>query len=81
MQIQLIRDFNELFRDSETVFETFSAQMNALVEDLAQAAAKGAQSASQSIQEVASLASQTSEQSMALAESFKKLKTVAQELL
>ncbi len=81
VQIQLIRDFTELFRDSETVFETFSAQMNALVEELTQAAAKEAQSASQSTQEMASLASQTSEQSMALAESFKKLKTVAQELL
>ena len=59
---------------------TVSPQIKALVEELAQAAAEGVQSASQSIEKVASLAIETSEQSTAVAESFKKLKTVAQEL-
>lgn len=60
---------------------TVSVQMKTLVEELAQAAAFQAQasnSANQSVLEVASIASLTSEQSLALAESLAKLEAVAQ---
>lgn len=55
-----------------------STQMNTLVEELTQAAtgqAKTSNSAIQSVLEVASIASQSSEQSLAVADSLAKLAT------
>lgn len=60
-----------------------STQMSALVEEITQAATQQANtstSASQSVLAVANFASHTSEQSMALVESFNKLAAVAQAL-
>jgi twitching motility protein PilJ len=62
-------------------FATVSERMNALVAGIAQAAVQQAEtssSASQSVLQVANLASHTSEQSMAVVESFNKLAAIAQ---
>ncbi|OKH21578.1 chemotaxis protein [Hydrococcus rivularis NIES-593] len=62
---------------------TVSERMNALVAEIVQAADRQAQtsaSASQSVLNVANLASRTSEQSMAVVESFNKLAAVAHQL-
>ncbi|HEY9780274.1 MAG TPA: GAF domain-containing protein [Leptolyngbyaceae cyanobacterium] len=61
----------------------FSMQMISLVEEIAESAANSSQAstgASQAILEAASIASKTSEQSIAVAESFTKLAAVTQEL-
>jgi twitching motility protein PilJ len=62
---------------------SFSVQMISLFEEIAQAATNQTQAstcASQAILEAASIASKTSQQSIAVAESFTKLAAVAQEL-
>lgn len=62
---------------------SFSVQMISLFEEIAQAATNqtpASTSASQAILEAASIASKTSQQSIAVAESFTKLAAVAQEL-
>ena len=61
----------------------FSMQMISLVEEIAESAANSSQAstgASQAILEAASIASKTSEQSIAVAESFTQLAAVTQEL-
>ncbi|AFY75892.1 methyl-accepting chemotaxis protein [Pleurocapsa sp. PCC 7327] len=62
---------------------TVSERMNALVAEIVQSADRQAQtsaSASQSVLNIANLASRTSEQSMAVVESFNKLAAVAHQL-
>ncbi len=61
----------------------FGIQMLSLVEEISQAATnqtEASTSASQAVLEAASIANRTSQQSMAIAESFTKLAAAAQEL-